>query len=462
MITEALVIGLKEGFKIGIVWLVLGSYLALNDKKYLLRPFYFGFSLALLLSLAALFLDRGAIGKEVLGNSVATSLALFLLASVVALFHASGTALFGNTGTFFRTDEGAAIARALVFIATMVFFLPDGAGSVLFLRDLSVMKGAVLLTSVTALTGFMLIAAIFLCIDKFARPAWIGRFFDLPQLLLFLSMVKLLGGGTRGLAELSLIPSVQRGLMKFAHDVIHQTFIVLMVPDHPLLKATVWNFIGIFFGPNIAAFAALFLLLLFPLAFVYHSLVKPLPERDALTGSKRRKRRYLLLSDRRRKALPVIFFIGLILFAWFSESGESISRLYDPVPKPVVADRGTVLIPLHDPTMDLMDGILHKFSLSNEGETIRILVIRKANSALSVCLDACEICQPKGYGQREDHVVCIYCGTPIPVDTLGQPGGCNPIPLSFAVDERFIRIEINELSKKWEQVKTGKGREAVK
>lgn len=464
VISEALVVGFKEGSKVGIVWLVFRSYLVLNSKNYLIKTFYYGLSAALFLSVASLTLPGDVVGKQILDNLIAMSFAVFLISSAAALFHASDIGLFGKGSrveAVFEGSKGDRINGLLIFLGTLFFFFPDSLGSVLFLRYLSFMKESGFATYASALTGFLFAAALFIIINKFSRPSWIGGFFNLPQLLLFLSIVKLLGGGTRGFTELSLIPSVQRGIMKFVHDIIHQTFIILMVPDHLLLKTTVWNFIAIFFGPNIAAFAALFILLLLPFMFVYHSLFEPLPESEALTGAERRKVMHLLLSDRRRKALPVIFFIGFILFAWFSESGESISRLYNPDPRPVVEDRGMVLIPLHDPTMDLMDGMMHKFSLTQQGETIRLLIIKKSNNTLSVCLDACEICPPEGYGQRGDYVVCIYCGTPIPVDTLGQPGGCNPIPLYYAVDESFVKIELNEILKRWENVKTGKSKEAV-
>jgi hypothetical protein len=70
-------------------------------------------------------------------------------------------------------------------------------------------------------------------VTKLYKPFWLGSFFALPQLLLFFAMVKLFGSGIKGITELSLIPSVQRGFMKFIHDFVHQTFVMLMVPDHP-------------------------------------------------------------------------------------------------------------------------------------------------------------------------------------------------------------------------------------
>jgi uncharacterized membrane protein len=48
------------------------------------------------------------------------------------------------------------------------------------------------------------------------------------------------------------------------------------------------------------------------------------------------------------------------------------------------------------------------------------------------------------------------------VATLGEPGGCNPIPLAASVDDKFIRIELSEIVKKWEYVNSGKSKEGIK
>jgi uncharacterized membrane protein len=52
--------------------------------------------------------------------------------------------------------------------------------------------------------------------------------------------------------------------------------------------------------------------------------------------------------------------------------------------------------------------------------------------------------------------------TPIPVDTLGKPGGCNPIPLDATVGEREISIDIEELDRKWRAVMSGETREGIR
>lgn len=455
MINEAFIIGLREGFKICIVWLIFYSYLFINEKKSLIISYYAGLSLMFSASLFFFFFYSLDV-REYISSIISTSFAIIFLFSVIALFRSpeirpQNNSYISNTFLHF-----------LIFIFTVLFFLPDSIGTLLLLRELSIMKEARLMTYSSAITGLMLTGSIFLVVNRFIRPHQIGVFFKLPQLLLFLSMVKLFGSGIKGMVELSLMPSVQRGLMKFFHDFIHQIFVFLMVPDHPMFKTTVWNFVGIFFAPNFASTVSLIILLIFPLVFLYHTIFIPLPEPDVQSPAMKRKIKRLLLTDRRKKALPVILFICIIVISWFSGTGDTASQLYKPKPKPVVEDKGLIVIPVKDPTMDLMDGRLHKFSLIHNSEEIRIIVIKKSDNKLSVCLDACEICPPEGYGQREDHVVCLYCATPIPVNTLGEPGGCNPIPLSFSIDEKFIRVEMKELLKKWEFIKSGESKEAIR
>jgi len=100
--------------------------------------------------------------------------------------------------------------------------------------------------------------------------------------------------------------------------------------------------------------------------------------------------------------------------------------------------------------------------LTEEGQAIRLLIVKKPDGKLATCLDACEICPPEGYGQRAGHVVCIYCMTPIPIDTLGMSGGCNPIPIAASITEADIRIRTEDILLKWKEVKSGKSKESIK
>lgn len=459
VIYEAFWVGLKEALKVGLVWTALFSFLSVIDNKKLIKFFSYGVFLSFVCALYVFALSVTPQLKEQISRFIDTSFALFFISSAFLLAHNSGINLFGAADSIFAKT---AIKGGLLILLSALYFTPDFTGNAAFLMELAEVKENPPAVYISAAAGILFVASAFYASRKRIGLNLIGSFLGLPQLFLFVSMVKLLGGGIKGFSGISLIPSVQTGFMKFFHDFVHQFFVILMVPDHPLLKTTAWNFIGILFGPNFSSAVALTALLALPVIFLSHSLIEPLPEPAAETSADKRKIKSLLMSDRRRKAVPFLFFMIFIVAAWFSESGENIARLYIPKPRPVVEDKGIVMIPLKDPTMDVRDGALYKFSLSYRGEEMRILVIKKDDGKLSVCLDACEICPPRGYGQKQGFVVCIYCNTPIPVSTLGQPGGCNPIPLHVSIDDNFIRIGLSEMLQKWDYVKSGKGKESVK
>ncbi|GAB6100208.1 Fe-S-containing protein [Halanaerocella petrolearia] len=98
---------------------------------------------------------------------------------------------------------------------------------------------------------------------------------------------------------------------------------------------------------------------------------------------------------------------------------------------------------------DLADGKLHRYSYQTEdGTVIPFFLIKKAEGAYGVVYDACEICGAAGYYQREDKVICKRCDVVMNKMTIGFPGGCNPIPMEYAIDKDSIQIEVSELVKR--------------
>jgi uncharacterized membrane protein len=46
-------------------------------------------------------------------------------------------------------------------------------------------------------------------------------------------------------------------------------------------------------------------------------------------------------------------------------------------------------------------------------------------------------------------VICYYCKTLIPLETVGKPGGCNPVPLPFSVKNDGVHIDTLTLVNLW-------------
>ncbi|MDR1088778.1 MAG: Fe-S-containing protein [Coriobacteriales bacterium] len=97
--------------------------------------------------------------------------------------------------------------------------------------------------------------------------------------------------------------------------------------------------------------------------------------------------------------------------------------------------------------LDLVsDGHLHRFIHMSEGNVeVRFIVIKKSEAAYGVGLDACNICGATGYYERDDEVVCKMCDVVMNKQTIGFPGGCNPIPLEFSIDEGTLSIAVETL-----------------
>ncbi len=451
---EAFGVGLKEGAKILLALLVVRTYLLNQNRKGLYRVVLFFLLLCLFISGASLFFPSTTETSAIVVKAVGYSFGLYYLLALALLYSASKGDIWGGLGPVMK---GRVFQWFSAFLLSALFVIPDLSGSLLFIKGQALLKESSM-PFVSMGAGFVLVVFAGYALLK-ERVRGLTALFELPQVVLFLALLKLLGGGTGGFAELTLIPAVQKGLMKLIHDIVHQTFVTIMVPDHPILKTTTWNFIGILFGERIALWLSLVVLFVPLLAFVLSYLNAPVEVPSTIEpASRRRKYKKEVKTRRLMRAVPVFVFMLFLLINWFSQRGEAISRLYNPEPRPVVAEKGRVVIPISAPDEDLRDGALHKYTVEIEGQSIRFLIVKREDGSLSVCLDACEICPPEGYAQGEGHLVCLYCRTPINIQSLGKAGGCNPIPLKALVTDRDIQIETSELLKKWQQVKTRQSR----
>ncbi len=455
---EALFIGIKEGLKLSLSVFVVLSYLRSAGIGGLRKPLVAGILTVFAASVVVLSATTVVEIRDVVVRLIGYSFGIFYLLALGVLFHESGTDMLGP---FKRLFSKNIILVPFVFILSLLYYVPDMAGSSLYIADLFSMSGRRAIVFMLAGAGLLLAVPAFLfLLQKAAKKVPMAVLFGLPQVLLFLALLKLLAGGVRGFAELSLIPSVQAGIVKLVHDVVHQTFVMIMVPDHPILTTTAWNSIGILFGNTLTLWLSLIVLVVPLLVFIKKNFAEEAPVPAIPQGPALRRLSIKSFRDARLlKSIPVLVFLLVILSLWFVQQGETVSSLYNPEPRPVVAAGGQLSIPLTTPGEDLRDGNLHKFSLAVQGEAYRLLVIKKPDGTLSVCLDACEICQTEGYAQGRDHVVCLYCKTPIPFDSVGKPGGCNPIPITALITEKEIRVEVSEIRKKWQSVNSGKNEE---
>jgi len=147
------------------------------------------------------------------------------------------------------------------------------------------------------------------------------------------------------------------------------------------------------------------------------------------------QRRKLRARNRSFRRMACVALAGLAVFTCFL----TLVKDYDTrvielsAPESYTVDGERVLVPMEN----VNDFHLHRFEWQTpNGINVRWIVVRKPNSAAyGVGLDACDVCGNAGYYERNGLVVCRRCDVVMNTNTIGFKGGCNPIPLSYEVDE---------------------------
>ena len=93
------------------------------------------------------------------------------------------------------------------------------------------------------------------------------------------------------------------------------------------------------------------------------------------------------------------------------------------------------------------DGNLHRFEYVTDNKVeVRWIIVRKpGGGSYGVGLDACDVCGTAGYYQRGDQVVCKRCDVVMNINTIGFKGGCNPIPLSYRIEDGYIIFRMSDI-----------------
>ncbi|GFO70458.1 hypothetical protein GMLC_40370 [Geomonas limicola] len=249
--------------------------------------------------------------------------------------------------------------------------------------------------------------------------------------------------------RLDLFAPLTMKVMKFTHDFVHQFFESMLIPDHLFIHSYLWGYIGLLFGKEVGFWGGL-IIWFTPVVMVFLAIgLERLPSVAHLRQGAQR-RRVLAEAIRTRRMRLVLPGLALVLLASavYRSLYPSV-EYWDPKPVPVTANAGGEIFLPRKGEIDLMDGKLHKYVFERGGKTARFFVLLTPSGKLTVDLDACAICKPDGYGQAEGTVLCYYCKTLIPLETVGKPGGCNPVPVPFTEQDDGIHLSGVTLINTW-------------
>jgi FtrD-like iron-sulfur protein len=344
-------------------------------------------------------------------------------------------------------------AEAATLAAGLLVLLPEGAFLAGRLGELAVLRGGAAPIRLAAAGGVALAAALGAAAAALWVRAGVGRFVG-PSAALALLLALELGGIAATAVDAHTLPlAVTAGISRAVHDAVHLVFVVLQVPDHAFLEDWAYQLILRFLEPAVhAALAAA--VVAAPLAAAWRAFLRRPPPVPAATARapERRLARARFLRESRLGALPFAAAVLLACASIWSARAQG-DELYDPVPEPVVDDgAGTIVVPLGGPLAGA-DDRMRKWVYSAGGRAVTFFTVRRPDGSLAAALDLCEICQPRGYAQMgAGYVFCKYCKTPIPVVTVGQPGGCNPIPIPGAIlSGSILRLPREAVVAAWER-----------
>lgn len=408
---QALIVTLREGVEAALIVGITLAYLAKVGREELRRSVFAALAAAFVGSVGlAVVLSRTAFNQDVFEGWVMLIAAIFVVTMIIFMARTS-KALKGNIEHKVGSLAGRS-SRVGLFIFVFLLVLREGVETVLILSAVS-LNSTELMSFLGTLLGVALAVVFGVMFVKGSVRINLGKFFKVTTVILVFVAVQLTISGLHELSENGVLPSSRE--------------------EMALIGPIVRN--DLFFFVTILALAALMVL------FEYRRRT-PMPAVDA-SRAERRKATWMARRERLWMASVYAssFLFILLVTAQFiyAKSTSSLSPATE-----VHFSNGQVVIPAASLAKDDMQ----RFQVDVNGTEVRFFLYRKPDNSIAALFDTCEICGPAGFVKSPNGgVVCKNCAAPINPQTVGQEGGCNPIPLRVAVSQNQVVIVQADLEK---------------
>jgi high-affinity iron transporter len=400
---EAFIITLREGVEAALIVGITLVYLAKIGRNDLRKAVYAALGGAFLGSIAvAVVISRTHWNEDVFEGWIMLAAAFFVVTMVVFMMR-TGRKLKGEIEGKVETLAGKNAWFGL-FIFVFLMVLREGAETVLVLSAVS-LNSTELMSFLGTLFGIIAAIAFGVMFVKGSVRINLQKFFRVTTAILFLVAAQLLLTGLHELSESGVLPSSKREMAVIGPIVRNQLFFFVTI------------------------FALAGLMVLFDA-----QRRQPLPE--ASSPAQYRKGVWTARRERLWMASVYIFcfvFIALVTAEFIYT--KSVSALSPATP--VVFVNGEVRIPL----AQVSDGDLHRFQAQENGVDVRFWLYQKPDGKIATVFDACEICGAVGFYKGPNGVVCKNCAAPVTPQSIGNGGGCNPIPLKASQTADAVIIQ---------------------
>ena len=399
---QAFIITLREGVEAALIVGITLAYLAKIGRPELRKTVYAALLSAFLGSIAgAVLLSRMHWNEDIFEGWIMLAAAFFVVTMIVFMMK-TGRKLKGEIeGKVGLLAGGDAWFGLFAFVFLMV--LREGAETVLALAAVSLNSTALLsfLGTVLGIGAAILFGVMFV---KGSVRINLQKFFRVTTVILFFVAAQLIVSGLHELSENGVLPSSKRE-MAIVGPIVRNDF---------------------FFFVTILALAAL---------MVLFEVKRREPAPVAASAAERRKAAWSARRERLWMAsVYASSFIFIVLVTAEFIYAKSVSALSPATEVSFV--NGQVSIPLQQ----IYDGDLHRYQAKENGVEIRFWLYQKPDGKIASVLDACEICGAVGFYKKGTSVICKNCAAPINPQSVGMPGGCNPIPLQAEVTSDAVII----------------------
>jgi high-affinity iron transporter len=407
---EAFIVTLREGVEAALIVGITLAYLSKINRPELRRSVYAALISAFVGSLGvAALLSRTQWNQDIFEGWVMLAAAFFVVTMIIFMMK-TGRKLKGEIeGKVGLLAGRNAWFGLFAFVFLMV--LREGVETVLILSAVS-LNSTELLSFMGTFLGVVAAVVFGVMFVKGSVRINLQKFFRVTTVILFFVAAQLVISGLHELSENGVLPSSKT--------------------EMAIIGPIVRN--DLFFFITILALAALMVLF-----EVKRREAEPLPvsaaERRKAVWSARRERLWMA-------SVYASSFVFIVLVTAEFIYTKSVSAL-SPATE-VTFVNGQVSIPL----TQVMDGDLHRFSAQESGTTVRFWLYQKPDGKIATVLDACEICGAVGFYKGPNGVVCKNCAAPINPQSVGTPGGCNPVPLKAQVTSDAVIIQEADIAAK--------------
>ena len=407
---SALLVALREGVEAALVVGIVLVYLNRSGRRALKNYVWGGVAAACAASfVAALLLQRWAIsedGFEGLLMLVASALVITMIIWMNRVARSLRKHIEERVEAYAQKTTLAAGLGIGAFVFLMV--VREGAELVLILRAVELSSSGVQIW-IGTLLGIAIAIAVGVFFFEGTLRIPLHRFFAATSIILMVVAFQLALTGVHELSEAQWIWSSKREMATIGPIVRNEVFFFAVI-----LGAAALVVMREWFGAR-------------------------RPAEDATLNPAERRMREWEFRRQRRWSFAAAVLCVLVVVSLAAEFAYS-RAMAAPVPaKMLSAVNDQVRIPLSE----LNDSSLHFYMVETGVTTLRFLVIHQTNGDYAVALDACQICGWAGYRQEGQNVICRNCGATIYIPSIGEKGGCNPIPVKSTVQDGEVIVDLS-------------------